>query len=100
MFALLRSLGRYIEGSGLDDIWIEKGLYGPAVIRQIIGGKHLKRGVEAHMVNLLVLSGLYYDALAKENPQIENLVTSLPESLFKERDLPNIVTNENDKCRP
>ena len=40
MFALLRSLGRYIEGSRLDDIWIEKGLYGPAVIRQIFGGKH------------------------------------------------------------
>ena len=72
MFALLRSLRRYIEGSGLDDIWIEKGLYGPAVIRQIFGGKHLKRGVEAHMVNLLALSGLYYDALAKENPLMEN----------------------------
>ena len=57
MFVLLRSLGRYIEGSGLGDIWIEKGLYGPAVIMQIFGGKHLKRGVEAHMVNLLALSG-------------------------------------------
>ena len=46
------------------------------------------------MVNLLALSGLYYDALAKENPQMENLVTSLPERLCKavqERDLPNIV---------
>ena len=28
--ALLTSLGRYIERSDLDDIWIEKGLYGPA----------------------------------------------------------------------
>ena len=27
MFALLGSLGRYIEGSGLDDIWILKGLF-------------------------------------------------------------------------
>ena len=46
------------------------------------------------MVNLLALSGLYYDALAKENSQMENLVTSLPERLCKavqERDLPNIV---------
>ena len=46
------------------------------------------------MVNLLALSGLYYDALAKENPQMENLVTSFPERLCKavqERDLPNIV---------
>ena len=49
---MLGSLGRYIEGSGLDDIWIEKGLYGPAVIRQIFSGKHLKRGVEAHLVNI------------------------------------------------
>ena len=99
MFTLLRSLGRYIEGSGLDDIWIEKGFYGPAVIRQIFGGKHLKHGVEAHMVNLLALSGLYYDALAKENPQMENLVTSLLERLCKavqERDLPNIVPEIED----
>ena len=46
------------------------------------------------MVNLLARSGLYFDALAKENPQMENLVTSLPERLCKavqERDLPNIV---------
>ena len=94
MFALLWSLGRYIEGSGLDDIWIEKGLYRPAVIRQVFGGKHLKHGVEAHMVNLLALSGSYYDGLAKENPQMENLITSLPERLCKavqEQDLPNIV---------
>ena len=46
------------------------------------------------MVNYLPPSGLCYDALAKENPQMENLVTSLPERLCKavqERDLPNIV---------
>ena len=55
MFALLRSLARYIEGCGLDDIQIEKGLYGLAVIRQIFDGKHFKRGVEAHLVNLLAL---------------------------------------------
>ena len=78
MFVLLRSLGRYIEGSGLDDIRIEKGLYGPAVIRQIFGGKHLERGAEAHLENLLALSGLYYEEIAKDNIEIENLVTSIP----------------------
>ena len=95
MFALLRSLGRYIEGSGLDDIWSEKGLYGPAVIRQIVSGKHLKRGVEAHLVNFLALSGLYYGAITKDNTEIENLVASIPERLcmvVRKRDLANITS--------
>ena len=35
MFALLKALGKYIEVSGIDDIWIESGLYGPAVTRQL-----------------------------------------------------------------
>ena len=67
MFVLLRSLGRYIEGSGLDDIWIEKGLYRSTVIQQMFCGKHLNPGVETHLVNLLALSGLYYEAIAKDN---------------------------------
>ena len=79
MFALLRSLGRYIEGSGLDDIWIETGLYGPAVIRQIFGGRHLKRSVEAHLVNLQALSRIYCEVIASDNTEIENLVASISE---------------------
>ena len=49
------------------------------------------------MVNFLTLSELYHDAHAKENPQMENLVTSLPERLCKavqERDLPNKIIPE------
>ena len=99
MFALLRSLGRYIEGSGLDDIWIEKRLYGPAVTRQIFGRKHLKRGVEAHLVNLWALSGLYYEVIAKDNTEIENLVSSISERLcmaVRKRDLENITPEVGD----
>lgn len=40
IFAALKSLGRFIEGSGLEQIWIEKGLRGPATVRQVLSGKH------------------------------------------------------------
>ena len=37
-----------MEESGIDRLFIESGIYGPTTMAQIIGGKHMKRGVEAH----------------------------------------------------
>ena len=50
VFTMLKALGRYIEGSGLEQVWIEKGLYGPASVRQLLAGKNYKRGLEAHII--------------------------------------------------
>ena len=36
MFAILRSLGRYTEGSGLDDIWIDQQLLGRYLVESIL----------------------------------------------------------------
>ena len=41
--AHLRDIGSYLDGSGLDSIWIECGVYGPSVARSIISCGNYKR---------------------------------------------------------
>ena len=48
VIAQLRTIGSYIESSGLDDVWTESDSYGPATVKQILEGKNMKRGLEAH----------------------------------------------------
>ena len=46
-------------------------------------------------MNLLALAESYYDAIAKDNTEIENLVTYIPECLrmaVQKRDLDNITS--------
>ena len=89
MFALLKALGKYIEGSGIDDIWIESGLYGPAVTRQIFSGKHFKRGIEAHVVNLIALTSLYFDSVSENSNDTHEFLTTIPV------DLCNAIKNQD-----
>ncbi|CAH3136174.1 unnamed protein product [Porites lobata] len=44
-----RTIGAFIENSGLDMCWIESDLYGPSTVKQILRGNHVKRGEAAHM---------------------------------------------------
>ena len=63
----LTALGKYVEGSGIDQAWIEEGLYSPTTVIQILNGKNLYRSLEAHIVTLLALYDLYFKSfLAKE----------------------------------
>ena len=43
VFAMLKSIGKYINNSGLDQAFIEAEIYGNATIEQIKGGEHMKR---------------------------------------------------------
>jgi len=43
-----RCIGAYVEGSGIDTSLVESEIYGPVIVKRIAGGKHVKRGVEAH----------------------------------------------------
>ena len=36
-------MGKYIENSGLDQVFIESSIYGPTTLNQIVQGKHMKR---------------------------------------------------------
>ena len=42
VFEMLEVLAKHIIDSGLDDIIIEAGIYGPTTFGEIIEGKHIK----------------------------------------------------------
>lgn len=66
----LRCLGKTVEGSGLDELWVESGLYGTAVVSQILSGNHFSRAVRCHQITLQVFSDLYFEAFFEEHPEI------------------------------
>ena len=49
IIAQLRTIGAYIKGSGIPELWVECGLYGSTTTSQILDGKHIRRAVEAHI---------------------------------------------------
>ena len=52
VMAMLRTIGAYIDSSGIDMCWIESELYGPSTVKQILDGNHVKRREKAHMITL------------------------------------------------
>ena len=50
--AMLRTIGAYIDSSGIDMCWIESELYGPSTVKQILDGNHVKRREKAHVITL------------------------------------------------
>ena len=65
--AALKCLGKYIGGSGLDLAWEASGVYGSATVRQISDGRHIYRGLEAHMMTLLALHTLFQKIVFPED---------------------------------
>ena len=57
--AQLRTIGLYTESSGLDDVWTESDIYGPATVKQILEGKNMKRVLDAHVTTVQTLFSLY-----------------------------------------
>ena len=41
VFAFLKTIGKYIECSGLDQIFVEANIYGSTTLDQILNGKHM-----------------------------------------------------------
>ena len=68
VFTFLKVLGKYIHCSGLDKILVDTETYGSTTLSQILNGKHMKRGFEAHMILYLSLSNLFYNDLLKAYP--------------------------------
>ena len=60
-----------MEGSGIDQAWVEAGLYSPTTVTQILNGKHLYRALEAHTVTLLALYSLYFRKFLQLQPDEE-----------------------------
>ena len=84
LLCCLARLGKYLEGSGLDTVAVETGIYSSAALRGIYTGKAFKRGVEYHLMNVLACSFLKFCAVPGEMPpdaplqkQCEELKSSL-----------------------
>ena len=67
LITVLRTIGCYVEDSGLDTCWLEADIYGPATIKQILEGNHVKRGEAAHLVTLQALFALYQKAFIQSS---------------------------------
>ncbi len=68
VMAALRAIGTSIEGSGINDAWIEAGLYGPTTTRQILEANHMKRALRAHVITSQALFDLYVSGLVNKYP--------------------------------
>ena len=55
IFADEHALGKVAEGSGLNTIAIESGVYSAAALRGIYSGKNYTRGLEHHIINAIVI---------------------------------------------
>ena len=82
VFAFLKTMGKYIENSGLDQVFIESGIYGPTTLNQVVKGKHMKRCLEAYMYLYLALFKLYTDELFRHNQKIPYSVLPLVSSFL------------------
>lgn len=83
VMAELRTIGSYIEDSGIDLSWIEADLYGPATVKQILEGNHVNRAETAHLLTLQALFSLYQEAFLKEHPDLKTHLVKASEKLNK-----------------
>lgn len=63
IIAALKCLGKYIEDSGIDTAWEMCGIYGSAMVNQILEGRHIYRGIQAHTVTLIALYSMYKESV-------------------------------------
>ena len=75
VFCVLKVLGKMINGSGLDQVFEEAGIYGPTTISQIKDGKHMYRSLEAHFTLYLSLYKLYIEKFFQDNQDVKNYLT-------------------------
>ena len=74
-----------MENSGLDSCWTEADLYGPATVKQILEGIHVRRAIEAHVVPTQALSLLYKEAFFEEHPELVSRLTAAAENIRQAR---------------
>ena len=71
VMAALRALGSSVENSGIDDAWIESGVYGSATARQILKCAHYKRTLRAHIYTYTALNELLLEKFFEDKPHLK-----------------------------
>lgn len=84
----LAVLGKRYQGSGIEDLLIESGTYGPGTVTSLMNGRSYNRGVRAHKLTMEALFRLMWQAFIhwlnaesqqhhKENVDEKHLVESM-----------------------
>ena len=77
VFAFLHAIGIYIEGSGIDQVFVDANVYGCVTVEQIMKGTHMKRGMEAYTTLYLTFHKLYLKEFFNKFPHMEEKLSSL-----------------------
>lgn len=79
----MRCLGQYIEGSGLDSIFIEADIYGTNTLSSILKGTQYNRGIRAHKLLYEALRSIqiaeFIDSMNYSQDYLQQLNTCLQE---------------------
>lgn len=83
----LKCIGHHMESAGLEDIWIEGGLYNENTTQAILSGKMYNHAVRAHKLTFEALWRVYWSGMQRllaENDRTINLeVTELANSIVE-----------------
>ena len=61
--------------------WVESGIYGPVTVKKIVEGKHVKRGVEAHLLTLQALFTVYQEAFFEKHQSLRAVLSGKAENI-------------------
>ena len=82
IFWALASIGDYIEVSGLDQAWVEAGMYSATIVNnQILKGKHVYRSLGCHFVTVISIYTLFFKKCFSQFPDLFITVQTLAEEI-------------------
>ena len=61
LFNFLKVIGQHLESSGLDDIWVDSGLFAKNSVDTMMNGKSYYRGVRGHMWTYEALYHIWWE---------------------------------------
>jgi len=69
-FNFIHAIGQHMENSGLEDVWLEAGVFGPNTVNTVMEGKAYYRAVRGHLLTYEALWRLkwrYFEVWLSEN---------------------------------
>lgn len=79
-----KAIGRIIENSGLDQLFVHCGIYGPTTLGQILEGKHMKRCVSAFSILYSSLFEIMASACFEVHKEMKSAVQEIVAPILTE----------------
>ena len=84
--AQIKTIGAYIDGSGISTCWNESGVFGSATSASILDGGHINRGMGANLMTIQSLIRLYNEKFFDLNKDIYHFVADTAEKINEASD--------------